>query len=90
VVEKGGAGDAPDGTNPADSSGGKPPAGASGSAPDSGVPRHVRGAERKALPLRLPPKLVAELRKWAAQDLRSLNAQIEYLLADALRRRKGG
>jgi hypothetical protein len=45
---------------------------------------------RKAFLLRLPPRMLADLKGWAAQDLRSLNAQIEYLLADALRRRKGG
>jgi len=78
VAAKGGA------RGDAGSGGGKRPASGSGD-----VPRHVRGAARKVLPLRLPPKMVAELRKWAAQDLRSLNAQIEYLLADALRRRRG-
>jgi len=69
---------------------GKQPAAGPGSAADGGGHRHVRGAERKALPLRLPPRMVADLRAWAAQDLRSLNAQIEFLLAEALRRRKGG
>ncbi len=45
--------------------------------------------KRKAFLLRLPPSLMEELRIWANQDLRSLNAHIEYLLRDALRRRKG-
>ena len=49
-----------------------------------------KGGGRKGFLLRLPPELLAELRAWAAQDLRSLNAHIEYLLRDALRRRKGG
>jgi hypothetical protein len=44
-------------------------------------------AERKPFLLRLPPDLHDELQRWAAQDLRSLNAQIEFLLRDALRRR---
>ena len=44
--------------------------------------------KRKGFLLRLPPKLLAELRAWAASDLRSLNGQIEYLLRDALKRRK--
>ncbi|MBK9383702.1 MAG: Arc family DNA-binding protein [Planctomycetes bacterium] len=44
-------------------------------------------AERKPFLLRLPPELYDELQRWAAQDLRSLNAQIEFLLRDALRRR---
>jgi len=38
----------------------------------------------------LSPDLLAELRAWAAADLRSLNAQIEFLLAEAVRRRRGG
>ena len=45
--------------------------------------------ERKAFLLRLPPDVMDELRGWAAQDLRSLNGHIEFLLRDALRRRKG-
>ena len=45
---------------------------------------------RKSLLLRLSPAVHEELREWAAQDLRSLNAHIEFLLRDALRRRKGG
>lgn len=43
-------------------------------------------AERKHFLLRLPPELHEALERWAADDLRSVNAQIEYLLADALRR----
>lgn len=45
--------------------------------------------ERKVFLLRLPPDLHDALRSWAEQDLRSLNGQIEYLLRDAVRRRKG-
>lgn len=45
--------------------------------------------QRKTFLLRLPPDLHAQLRGWAAQDLRSLNGQIEFLLREALRRRKG-
>ena len=45
--------------------------------------------ERKPFLLRLPPDLHDELRAWAEHDLRSLNAQIEFLLRDAVRRRKG-
>ena len=40
-------------------------------------------AERKPFLLRLEPELHAALAKWAADDLRSLNAQIEYLLRKA-------
>ncbi|MHC4845118.1 MAG: type II toxin-antitoxin system antitoxin [Planctomycetota bacterium] len=45
---------------------------------------------RKGFPLRLSPELMEELRAWASQDMRSLNAHIEFLLRDALRRRRGG
>lgn len=45
--------------------------------------------KRKPFLLRLPPGLMEELRAWASRDLRSLNAHIEFLLRDAVRRRKG-
>ena len=41
-------------------------------------------AERKAFLLRVDPKLLEQLERWAADDLRSLNAQIEFLLRRAL------
>ena len=44
---------------------------------------------RKGFLLRVSPELLAELRAWATQDLRSLNGQIEFLLRQALARRKG-
>ena len=44
---------------------------------------------RKSFPLRISPELYDELRRWAEQDFRSVNGQIEYLLRDAVRRRKG-
>jgi hypothetical protein len=43
-------------------------------------------SERKSFPLRLDPALLSALQKWAADDLRSLNGQIEYLLREALRK----
>ncbi len=46
--------------------------------------------DKKAFLLRLPPDLLEELRKWAVQDLRSLNAHLEFLLREAVKRRKGG
>lgn len=46
-------------------------------------------AERKSYLLRLPPDLLEALNRWAADELRSLNAQIEYVLRDAVRRRAG-
>jgi len=45
-------------------------------------------AERKPFLLRLPAELMDELQRWAKDDLRSVNAQIEYLLRDALRGRR--
>jgi hypothetical protein len=44
--------------------------------------------ERKSFLLRLPPELWKELEKWAADELRSVNGQIEYLLRQAVRQRK--
>ncbi len=40
---------------------------------------------KKRFLLRLDPKLYDVLAKWAADDLRSVNAQIEYLLTQAAR-----
>jgi hypothetical protein len=42
-------------------------------------------AERKNYPLRLDPELYESLRRWAEDELRSVNAQIEFLLARSLR-----
>jgi len=43
-------------------------------------------ANSKRFLLRLDPRLFEALRRWADDDLRSINAQIEYLLADQARR----
>ena len=43
-------------------------------------------AERKPFLLRVDPALLEALQRWAADDLRSLNAQIEFVLRDALAR----
>ncbi|WP_202845598.1 Arc family DNA binding domain-containing protein [Luteimonas saliphila] len=43
-------------------------------------------AEKKAYPLRIGADVLAAAQKWADDDLRSLNAQIEYVLRDALRK----
>ena len=48
----------------------------------------MAGAERKPFLLRLPPDLWKELEKWAADELRSVNGQIEYLLREAVAKRK--
>lgn len=46
-------------------------------------------AGRKSFLVRLPEELLEELNRWARDDLRSLNGQIEYLLREALRKRRG-
>jgi hypothetical protein len=43
-------------------------------------------AESKRFLLRLDPDLFEAIRRWADDDLRSINAQIEYLLTDQARR----
>lgn len=43
-------------------------------------------AERKAYPLRISADVLDAMQRWADDELRSLNAQIEYVLRDALRR----
>lgn len=43
-------------------------------------------AERKAFLVRLDPAVLAALQRWANDDLRSLNGQIEYVLRDTLRK----
>lgn len=42
---------------------------------------------KKSFALRIDPQLWAEVERLAAQELRSANAQVEYLLRDALLRR---
>lgn len=42
--------------------------------------------EKKRFLLRLDPAMFDAVERWAGDDLRSINAQIEYLLGDALRR----
>jgi hypothetical protein len=47
-------------------------------------------ASRKPFLLRIDPELWAELEIWARDELRSVNGQIEYLLKQAVLKRKGG
>lgn len=42
---------------------------------------------KKSFPLRISPRLFDQLRKWANDDLRSVNAQIEFLLNEAVKKR---
>jgi len=44
--------------------------------------------ERKPFLLRIPPDLWKALEKWAADELRSVNGQIEYVLRQAVEKRK--
>ena len=44
---------------------------------------------KKQIPLRLSPKLYAAIAAWAEDDFRSVNGQIEYLLTECVKKRKG-
>lgn len=43
---------------------------------------------RKQIILRITPSLWEEIARWADEDFRSINGQIEYLLTEAVRQRK--
>ncbi len=43
-------------------------------------------ASREAFAVRIDEKMLAAMQRWANDDLRSLNAQIEYVLREALRK----
>jgi len=45
--------------------------------------------ERKSFLLRIDPALWADIEAWAQDELRSVNSQIEYLLRQAVQKRKG-
>ena len=45
-------------------------------------------ADKKQVPLRISEKLFNELSRWAEDDFRSVNGQIEYLLTECVRQRK--
>jgi hypothetical protein len=45
--------------------------------------------ERKAFLLRLPHELWKELERWAGEELRSVNGQIEYVLRQAVIKHRG-
>ena len=48
------------------------------------------GEGRKAFLLRIDPALFAEIERWAADELRSVNGQVEYLLREAVKARRKG
>lgn len=43
---------------------------------------------KKQIPLRISDNLYAELERWAADEFRSVNGQIEYLLTECVRNRR--
>lgn len=44
---------------------------------------------KKQVPLRLSKKLYDEIAQWAEDDFRSMNGQIEYLLTECVKHRRG-
>ncbi len=46
-------------------------------------------APRKSFLIRLLPDLLKELKAWAEHELRSVNGQIEYILREAVHKRRG-
>ena len=44
---------------------------------------------KKQLPLRVSPTLYAQLSRWAEEEFRSVNGQIEYLLTQAVKQHYG-
>ncbi|MDE6114160.1 DNA-binding protein [Barnesiella sp. WM24] len=47
-----------------------------------------RQIRSKGFLLRLEPEIMAEVERWAAQEFRSVNGQLQWIIADALRRYK--
>lgn len=52
------------------------------------VDKKDREKDRKSLSLRLSASLYDDLARWADDEFRSINGQIEYLLSEAVRKRK--
>ncbi len=48
----------------------------------------IKMAQKKAIILRIDPKLWEDLNVWAKDELRSLNGQVEYVLREAVKKRK--
>lgn len=46
--------------------------------------------DKKQIPLRVSASLYAELTRWAEDEFRSVNGQIEYLLTECVKKRKNG
>jgi hypothetical protein len=49
----------------------------------------VAGPGKKQIPLRVSDSLYKEIAAWAEDDFRSINGQIEYLLTECVKTRKG-
>lgn len=47
-------------------------------------------SNKKQIPLRISEKLYADLERWAEDEFRSVNGQIEYLLTECVKYRKKG
>lgn len=52
--------------------------------------RAIENKEKKQMALRLSSKLYDEIAKWAEDDFRSVNGQIEFLLTECVKARKKG
>ena len=50
----------------------------------------MENTRKKQIPLRISEKLYAELNRWAEDEFRSVNGQIEYLLNECVKYRKKG
>lgn len=50
------------------------------------MPAHSMAVEKKAYPLRISAAVLEAMQRWADDDLRSVNAQIEFVLREALRK----
>ena len=48
----------------------------------------IKMAQKKAIILRIDPKIWEDLNVWAKDELRSLNGQVEYVLREAVKKRK--
>jgi len=48
----------------------------------------INKSDKKQVPLRLSPTLWNEINKWADDEFRSINGQIEYILSEAVKKRK--
>ncbi|MFV0439956.1 MAG: Arc family DNA-binding protein [Lachnospirales bacterium] len=51
------------------------------------TPKNV-SKEKKQIPLRISKSLWVELNQWAEDDFRSINGQIEFILTEAVKKRK--